>query len=313
MEINQIIEKFNQGSIRALGRAITIVENREKDSDFLLHELNKNTGKAHVIGFTGSPGAGKSSLIDSLVAYLRQNNIKVGIIAVDPSSPFTGGAILGDRIRMIQHSTDKGVFIRSMANRGRTGGLGIATRDAVKVLDAFGFDVIIIETVGAGQTEIDIVKTADTISVVLNPEAGDDIQAFKAGIMEIADIFVINKADLPGAGRTRISIETSVHESKAKDDNWMTPVIMTSSFKNQGFDELWSKLKSHYDHLKQSGEIENRRFKNMNSEIIAILENKLKNYLELKLKEEDSLSIIKKAGNKEITSRMAADEIFKRL
>lgn len=313
MEINQIIEKFNQGSIRALGRAITIVENREKDSDFLLHELNKNTGKAHVIGFTGSPGAGKSSLIDSLVAYLRQNNIKVGIIAVDPSSPFTGGAILGDRIRMIQHSTDKGVFIRSMANRGRTGGLGIATRDAVKVLDAFGFDVIIIETVGAGQTEIDIVKTADTISVVLNPEAGDDIQAFKAGIMEIADIFVINKADLPGAGRTRISIETSVHESKAKDDNWMTPVIMTSSFKNQGFDELWKKLTGHYEHLKQSGEIENRRFKNMNSEIIAILENKLKNYLELKLKEEDSLSIIKKAGNKEITSRMAADEIFKRL
>jgi LAO/AO transport system kinase len=156
VETNQILEKFNQGSIRALGRAITIVENREKDSDYLLNELNKNTGKAHIIGFTGSPGAGKSSLIDSLVAYLRKNNIKVGIIAVDPSSPFTGGAILGDRIRMIQHSTDKGVFIRSMANRGRTGGLGIATKDAIKVLDAFGFDVIIIETVGAGQTEIDM-------------------------------------------------------------------------------------------------------------------------------------------------------------
>ncbi|MFN8577231.1 MAG: hypothetical protein U0354_10275 [Candidatus Sericytochromatia bacterium] len=140
MEINKLIEKFNEGSIRALGKAITIVENREKDADFLLHELNKNTGKAHIIGFTGSPGAGKSSLIDSLVSHLRKNNIKVGIIAVDPSSPFTGGAILGMGIRMIQHSTDKGVFIRSMANRGRTGGLGIATRDAIKVLDAFSFE-----------------------------------------------------------------------------------------------------------------------------------------------------------------------------
>jgi len=313
VETNQILEKFNQGSIRALGRAITIVENREKDSDYLLNELNKNTGKAHIIGFTGSPGAGKSSLIDSLVAYLRKNDIKVGIIAVDPSSPFTGGAILGDRIRMIQHSTDKGVFIRSMANRGRTGGLGIATKDAIKVLDAFGFDVIIIETVGAGQTEIDIVKTADTVAVVLNPEAGDDIQAFKAGIMEIADIFVINKADLPGAGRTRISIETSVHESKAKDDNWLTPVIMTSSFKTQGIDELWNKVREHYNHLNTSGELERRRFKNLNSEIIAILENKLKNYLELKLKENESLNIIQKAGEKQITSRIAADEIFKRL
>lgn len=313
MEINQLIEKFNEGSIRALGKAITIVENREKDADFLLHELNKNTGKAHIIGFTGSPGAGKSSLIDSLVSHLRKNNIKVGIIAVDPSSPFTGGAILGDRIRMIQHSTDKGVFIRSMANRGRTGGLGIATRDAIKILDAFGFEVIIIETVGAGQTEIDIVKTADTVSVVLNPEAGDDIQAFKAGIMEIADIFVINKSDLPGAGRTRISIETSVHESKSKDDNWLTPVIMTSSFKNQGIDELWNKIKEHYNHLNQSGELENRRFKNLNAEVIAILENKLKNYLDFKLKETESLNIIKEASEKKITSRTAADEIFKRL
>ncbi|MFN8577232.1 MAG: hypothetical protein U0354_10280 [Candidatus Sericytochromatia bacterium] len=173
--------------------------------------------------------------------------------------------------------------------------------------------VIIIETVGAGQTEIDIVKTADTVSVVLNPEAGDDIQAFKAGIMEIADIFVINKSDLPGAGRTRISIETSVHESKSKDDNWLTPVIMTSSFKNQGIDELWNKIKEHYNHLNQSGELENRRFKNLNAEVIAILENKLKNYLDFKLKETESLNIIKEASEKKITSRTAADEIFKRL
>ena len=310
METEEILKKFKEGSIRALGRAITLVENRPKDSEFLLQTLNKDTGKAHIIGFTGSPGAGKSSLIDSLVTYLRKNNIKVGIIAVDPSSPFTGGAILGDRIRMIQHSTDKGVFIRSMANRGQSGGLGMATKDAIKLLDAFGFEVIIIETVGAGQTEIDIVKAADTVIVVLNPESGDDIQAFKAGIMEIADIFVINKADLPGAGRARLSIETAVHESKARN-NWTVPVIMTSSFKTQGIDELWEKIGNHFNYLSESNELSQRRFKNIQEEVIALVEYKIKNYLELKLKEDSSLEAIKRAGEKEITSRVAANEIFK--
>ena len=310
METEEILKKFKEGSIRALGRAITLVENRQKDSEFLLQTLNKDTGKAHIIGFTGSPGAGKSSLIDSLVTYLRKNNIKVGIIAVDPSSPFTGGAILGDRIRMIQHSTDKGVFIRSMANRGQSGGLGMATKDAIKLLDAFGFEVIIIETVGAGQTEIDIVKAADTVIVVLNPESGDDIQAFKAGIMEIADIFVINKADLPGAGRARLSIETAVHESKARN-NWTVPVIMTSSFKTQGIDELWEKIGNHFNYLSESNELSQRRFKNIQEEVIALVEYKIKNYLELKLKEDSSLEAIKRAGEKEITSRVAANEIFK--
>ncbi len=312
METEDILKKFQEGSIRALGRAITIVENRYDGADLILETLNKTTGKAHIIGFTGSPGAGKSSLIDTLVTHLRKNNIKVGIIAVDPSSPFTGGAILGDRIRMIQHSTDKGVFIRSMANRGQTGGLGMATKDTIKLLDSFGFDVIIIETVGAGQTEIDIVKAADTVTVVLNPESGDDIQAFKAGIMEIADIFVINKSDLPGAGRARISIETSVHESKPKND-WLTPVIMTSSFKTQGIDELWEKITKHFNFLTESGELIDRRLKNIREEVIAIVEHKIKNYLELKLKENVSLNAIKRAGEKNITSRVAANEIFKGL
>lgn len=312
MEKEILLEKFKSGSVRALGRIITLVENSYEDAKYYLNELKDLTGKAHVIGFTGSPGAGKSSLIDSLVEYLRKQNLRVGVIAIDPSSPFTGGAILGDRIRMIRHSTDKGVFIRSMANRGQTGGLGIATKDTIKILDAFGFDVIIVETVGTGQTEIDIVKTADTVVVVQNPEAGDDIQAIKAGIMEIADIFVINKSDLAGANRAKINIETAVHESNPKN-NWEIPVIMTSSYKNDGFDKLWEKLKDHNKFLRDSDYLLERRFFQIREEIIALLDYKLKKYTESKLKQNEFIEIIKDANMKNITSRDAADSIFEKL
>ncbi|MFN4150629.1 MAG: methylmalonyl Co-A mutase-associated GTPase MeaB [Candidatus Sericytochromatia bacterium] len=312
MEKEVLLEKFKSGSVRALGRIITLVENSYEDAKYYLNELKDLTGKAHVIGFTGSPGAGKSSLIDSLVEYLRKQNLRVGVIAIDPSSPFTGGAILGDRIRMIRHSTDKGVFIRSMANRGQTGGLGIATKDTIKILDAFGFDVIIVETVGTGQTEIDIVKTADTVVVVQNPEAGDDIQAIKAGIMEIADLFVINKSDLAGANRAKINIETAVHESNPKN-SWEIPVIMTSSYKNEGFDKLWEKLKDHNNFLRNSDYLLERRFFQIREEVIALLDYKLKKYTESKLKQNEFVEIIKDANMKNITSRDAADYIFEKL
>ncbi len=311
-ETEVLLEKFKAGRIRALGKAITIIENRYPESKFLLENLNNLTGKAHIIGFTGSPGAGKSSLIDSLVSHIRKNSLKVGIIAVDPSSPFTGGAILGDRIRMTQHSIDKGVFIRSMANRGRSGGLGIATRETIKLMDAFGFDVIIVETVGTGQTEVDIIKTADSIVVVLNPEAGDDIQAIKAGIMEIADIFVINKSDLPGANKARLNIEMAVHES-SQQGQWVIPVLPTSSFKEQGIETLWEKIIEHREYLKTSKELEKRRFRQLREEIISLLEDKIKHYLEVKLKEAELINVIKKANDKNITSREAVEEIFRRL
>jgi LAO/AO transport system kinase len=310
--LETLLEKFKAGSRRALGKAITLVENREENSKALLEKLYSLTGKAHIIGFTGSPGAGKSSLIDFLITYIRKKGLKVGIIAVDPSSPFTGGAILGDRIRMIQHSTDTGVFIRSMANRGQTGGLAIATKETINLLDAFGFDVIIVETVGTGQTEVDIVKTADSVIVVLNPEAGDDIQAIKAGIMEIADIFVINKSDLPGAGRARLSIEMSVHESTPRNQ-WAVPVLLVSSVKEEGIGELWDKISEHRDFLKKSGELEKRRLEQLREEIVSLLEYKIKHYLEIKLKEEEFNNIVIKTNNKEITSRDAVEEIFKRL
>jgi LAO/AO transport system kinase len=311
-DLEALLEKFRAGNIRALGRAISLVENRDEASKDLLEKVHHLTGKAQIIGFTGSPGAGKSSLIDSLVSHIRKNNLKAGIIAVDPSSPFTGGAILGDRIRMIQHSTDKGVFIRSMANRGQSGGLGVATKETIKLLDAFGFDVIIVETVGTGQTEVDIVKTADTVVVVLNPEAGDEIQAIKAGIMEIADIFVINKADLPGAGKARLSIETAVHESKPRN-TWPVPVLLVSAVKEQGMPELWEKIREHWDFLNKAAELEKRRLQQLQEEIVSMLEYKIKHYLELKLKEEEFINIIRQANKKEITSRDAVEEIFKRL
>lgn len=310
IDINNLIYKFKEGNIRALAKVLTLVENNSEYAKEIFDKLEyKNNSQ--IIGFTGSPGAGKSSLIDSMITNIRENNMSVGVIAIDPSSPFTGGAILGDRIRMIKHSTDKSVFIRSMANRGQTGGLALSTLKACKILSAFGFDIIIVETVGAGQTEVEIIKTADTIVLVLNPESGDDIQAIKAGIMEIADIFVINKADLSGANKTKINIETLVHESKKTE--WNIPVLMTSTFKNQGIEELLSKIKEHKDYLFNSGEIEKRKYIQSENEIILLLENKIRQYLEIKLKEEDLQYIIKEAVLKKRTTYDAVDEIFKKL
>lgn len=312
MDKLQLLEKFKAGSIRALGKAITIVENNFEDADFLLENTASMAGKSQVIGFTGSPGAGKSSLIDILVSYIRSKNLTVGIIAVDPSSPFTGGAILGDRIRMIQHSTDKGVFIRSMANRCQSGGLSVSTKGAIKILDSFGFDVIIVETVGTGQTEVDIVKTADTVVVVQNPEAGDDIQAIKAGIMEIADIFVVNKSDLKGANRAKMSLENSVKESMQEND-WIVPVIMTSSYKDEGIELLWEKLREHWIFLNESEELKKRRFMNIKEEILSLLDSKIKKYIDSKLEQEEFVDLIKKSVDKNITVNKAVNQIFKML
>ncbi|MEK7434676.1 MAG: methylmalonyl Co-A mutase-associated GTPase MeaB [Cyanobacteriota bacterium] len=309
MNIEELLEKFKQGNIRALGKSITIVENSLDGCDFLLEETSKINKNPQVIGFTGSPGAGKSSLIDSLVSYIREKGLTVGVIAIDPSSPFSGGAILGDRIRMIKHSTDKGVFIRSMANRGQTGGLNISAKSAIKMISAFGFDVIIIETVGTGQTEIDIVKTADTVIVVQNPEAGDGIQAIKSGIMEIADIFVVNKSDLKGANIAKMTLETSVMEGSRKSD-WWIPVLMTSSVNNTGLDILWENIRKHWDFLNESGELKKRRFLQTKEEIIASLQDKMEKYLDNKLQKEVFSNILEQAVNKEISVNDAVTKIF---
>ncbi|MFZ5648237.1 MAG: methylmalonyl Co-A mutase-associated GTPase MeaB [Bacillota bacterium] len=238
------VEKLLEGNRRSAAKLITLVENDYPEKEEIIRRIYPHTGKAHIIGVTGSPGAGKSSLVDRLIGLIRSEGAQVGVIAVDPSSPFSGGALLGDRIRMQEHALDKGVFIRSMGTRGSLGGLSRATRDVVKILDAYGCGVIIIETVGVGQSELDIMHYADSTVVVLTPGAGDHIQTIKAGIMEIADIFVINKCDIADVTRMKTDIENMIDLSPLIK-SWRPPVLATSTFTGDGMDLLWEQIKKH--------------------------------------------------------------------
>jgi LAO/AO transport system kinase len=244
MDSSTLIERVLAGETRAVARAISKVEDGSRDAASLMKEVFPRTGRGLVIGITGSPGAGKSSLVDKLALLYRQRGERVGIVCVDPSSPFSGGAILGDRIRMQTLGLDRGVFIRSMATRGNLGGLARATVDAVAILDAAGYDKIIVETVGVGQDEVEIVKTADVSVVVLVPGMGDDIQAIKAGIMEIGDIFVINKADREGVLRTEKELEALLSLA-ARTDNWYPPIVKTVATENKGLDDLAAAIESY--------------------------------------------------------------------
>lgn len=250
-------ERIIQGDIRAAARLMRLADDRDPRARQELSDLFEHTGKAHIIGITGNPGAGKSTLVDMVVQDLRSRNLTVGVIAIDPSSPFTGGAILGDRIRMQRHSEDEGVFIRSLATRGHLGGLTRSTNDVVTVMDGMGLDVVIIETVGVGQDEVEIVKTAHTSVVVLVPGMGDEIQIMKAGILEIADIFVVNKSDRPGAERVLAELATLQHIVHDKDEN-RVPVLKTIAPSNVGIRELGDAMVAHLSRLRDSGQKEKR-------------------------------------------------------
>ena len=264
---------LTSGKYRALAQAVSLVERDDGRAERLLAEIYPSTGRARIIGITGSPGAGKSTLVASLTKHYRKLGKKVGIIAVDPTSPFTGGAILGDRIRMADLYTDRGVFIRSMATRGFLGGVARATNDVVDLLDAAGFDIVLVETVGVGQDEVEIIRTVQTNVVVLVPGMGDDIQAIKAGIMEIGDVFVVNKADRPGADRTVTEI-TMMMSLVEEHGDWIPPIVKTVASTNQGIDDLDAALNTHFDHLKTSGELDRRNRERVRIRIETMLKEK---------------------------------------
>src|SRR5688572_25827087 len=258
MDADVLAQGVAQGDRRAVARLITLLEAEDPKAEAAAQRLHPRTGRAHVVGVTGAPGTGKSTLVDRLIEALRREGRKVGVVAIDPSSPFTGGAILGDRIRMQSRSTDPQVFIRSMGSRGALGGLSHHAADAVRALDAFGKDVVLVETVGVGQGEVDIVRLADTVVVVLVPNLGDDVQAVKAGIMEIADAFVVNKADLAGADKVAGEVEASLGLAHGRTE-WTPPIVRTIAEKGEGVAAVAQAIADHGAWSRGSGEWERRR------------------------------------------------------
>jgi len=272
--IQELVRKIRAGELRALSRAISTVEDRTPESTELLKALFPYSGNAVLLGLTGSPGAGKSTLVDQVAREYRKQGKTIGIVAVDPTSPFSGGAILGDRIRMQSHYADAGIYIRSMATRGSLGGLASTTADVATVLDASGRDLVMIETVGVGQDEVDIVRLADVTIVVLVPGMGDDVQTIKAGIMEIADIFVINKSDREGAERVEREIR-AMQSLATRNDNWTPPIVKTVASEGTGITELLAAIEKYRDYLQQSDRAQARRIQNWRGRIAEMLRDAL--------------------------------------
>ena len=304
-----LADRVLAGEGRALARAISMVENRDPEGDALVAELFPRTGKARIVGLTGPPGVGKSTLIGALTAQLRESGGDVGVLSIDPSSPFTQGAVLGDRIRLADHFLDPGVFIRSMATRGSLGGLAEAALQAALLMDASGKDYVLLETVGVGQGEIDVVDHADTIVLALMPGSGDSIQALKAGVMEIPDVIVVNKCEHPLA-------DTMVREVRAvlalgPDRSWRVPVVKTEAAKGEGITELRETIDRHREHIAQEGTLSERRARNLRAEVLGIAAARLRRDLEAKAQEDpDWAELLESVVRRETDPASAARKLL---
>lgn len=324
-----LVDKLLAGNRRALARVITLIENQGAEAHHALAALYRSTGRAHIIGVTGSPGAGKSTLVNALAKAYRQRGYTVGIIAVDPTSPFTGGALLGDRVRMRDLSGDPGVFIRSMATRGSLGGLAQATADVILALDAAGFQRVLVETVGVGQAEVDIASTAHSTIVVEAPGMGDEVQAIKAGILEIADILAVNKADREGADRTVTALHMVLgsgatmrqvqHHGRlldaglpapAPDDGWTPPIIKTVALRDQGVGELLEAIEQHRSHLQVSGELQRREEDRAHAALIRILQAAVLQRLHAAVPARQLHQLVADVAGREIDPYGAADRLL---
>jgi LAO/AO transport system kinase len=317
--LQNLVERLLDGDRRALARMVTLIENDMPVARRYLAELHLRAGNAQIVGVTGAPGAGKSTLVTRVVRELRRRERKVGVVAVDPSSPFSGGAILGDRIRMMELAGDPNVFIRSMASRGSVGGLSASTRDVVRAMDAAGYNPIIIETVGTGQAEVEVMRAAQTVLVVTAPGMGDEVQAIKAGILEIADIFVVSKADKPGADQTvaELAMLLSLDPTRRQHDKtspyWHIPVVKTAAIKDQGIQQLVDAMQDHHAYLVESGLLSQRAQRQVRSEVQALLAHALMNALKQTVTEDEWRKLIEDITTRERDPYSVASQLQERI
>ena len=309
----ELAKSLVAGDKRALARLITLVENREPGVDHALSLIYPHTGQAHLIGITGPPGAGKSTLTDKLIRRARADNLKVGVLCVDPSSPFSGGAILGDRIRMQEHSADDFVFIRSIGTRGGSGGLSRSTQESAMLLDAAGYDIVILETAGVGQTELGVLEVAHTINVVLVPESGDDIQMMKAGILEIADVLTVNKCDRQGSDHIVKELRVMLDIAGDGHNAWNIPVLKTVAEKGEGVDEVFAALAKHREYLKRSGSLAEKSAQFAKSAILHVVRDSAVRTAEMAIGSGEGQALLKKVAQKKMDPFTAARAIMKKI
>ncbi len=306
----ELVRKILEGDVRSAARLMRGIEDGDPGAFGKMEKVYPHTGKAYIVGITGAPGGGKSTLVDALISVFRQRDRTVGVVAIDPTSPFTGGAILGDRVRMQKHSTDRGVFIRSVATRGWLGGLARAAVSIIHVMDAMGKDIILVETVGIGQQEVDVTRLADTSIFVLTPGSGDAIQMMKAGILEVADIFVVNKADQEGAPHLKLELQAMLSMKSRLPEEREPPIVLTEALNNKGIDELMEEILKHKEFLASSGGLEKRRKERARLELTEAIESSLRDYINSSVDKECLEKLVDDLAQRKTNPQAAASEII---